>query len=390
MNFIVKLAKLPARRKIIISSFLSSFVFILLCTPIIAIFTSVLTTESKVEYSYEQAGGILKIDFLNIDSVLGTNIILKYKDGFESTIALAPNIPASQTINIAEVPFTVEIYENDQIGKSFQITTISIEDLNQTKQDGNVLIQIDSQNNPNILRDFVPKVGILFFIILFLGFFAISHDLVLKKSFLLAMYSSIVMAPLGLLSLSISFSDPNLLSLVFSIISLGLVFIFLMYFVLLDVNILNISQKLEMPLEQAGRAAQFIFTLLSSYAVLILFFGANFNFFEKLLIIIPFIFVITLLSLYSPRDSSLGQSVVKSLSISLAIAVGVFVFSIWPVNFIYAILSIAVIFYILLSLGMEFRTRLPRQVYYEYISLAIIIVFLLLINSVWGILGPII
>jgi hypothetical protein len=321
---------------------------------------------------------------------LGTNIILKYKDGFESTIALAPNIPASQTINIAEVPFTVEIYENDQLGKSFQITTISIEDLNQTKQDGNALIQIDSQNNPNILRDFVPKVGILFFIILFLGFFAISHDLVLKKSFLLAMYSSIVMAPLGLLSLSISFSDPNLLSLVFSIISLGLVFIFLMYFVLLDVNILNISQKLEMPLEQAGRAAQFIFTLLSSYAVLILFFGANFNFFEKLLIIIPFIFVITLLSLYSPRDSSLGQSVVKSLSISLAIAVGVFVFSIWPVNFIYAILSIAVIFYILLSLGMEFRTRLPRQVYYEYISLVIIIVFLLLINSVWGILGPII
>lgn len=390
MNILIKLAKIPARRKIFISSIISGIFFLAICTPFINLFLDISSNQKDIQYSYEQVGGVVKVNLINKSRILGTTVQISTDESSINTIFIEPRRQFDQTINITETPITIEILEIDQLNRNIKIGSILINDLSNNSQGGDNINTIENDTDSSVTSDFILRVTILSLIIWMLAFFALSHDLVLGKTVMLSFYSSLVIAPLGLLALSIGFSDPNFWSLVISIAALTLFFVVLIYFILLDVNIINISQKLEMPLEQAGRAAQFIFTLLSSYTVLILFFGADFNFFEKLLIIISFIFLITFLSLYSPRGANGLQSIIKSSSISLSIALSIFVLSIWPVNFVYAILAIAVIYYILLSLGMEFRTRLPKQVYYEYFTLVAIVIFLLLINSVWGILGTIV
>lgn len=390
MNILVRLSKIPARRKILFSSFVSGIFFIIICTPFINLFSDILSNQKNIQYSYEQVGGVVKIKLINKSIILGTNVKIINEEVSLNNIFLEPRSQFDQTINISKTPTVLEIVEVDQLNRSIGVSSISINDLTANSQGGNELNNAENETYPSLTSDFTIRIVFLGLIIWILSFFSLSHDLVMGKTLMLSFYSSLVISPLGLLALSIGFSDPHLWSLIISIASLTVFFVVLIYFVLLDVNIINISQKLEMPLEQAGRAAQFIFTLLSSYTVLILFFGADFIFFEKLLIIIPFIFLITFLSLYSPRGSSGLQSIVKSSSISLSIALSIFVLSVWPVNFVYAILAIAVIYYILLSLGMEFRSKVPRQVYYEYFTLIAIVIFLLFINAVWGILGTII
>ncbi len=226
--------------------------------------------------------------------------------------------------------------------------------------------------------------------ILLLTAFVFKFKLTNFKQKILLFYPSIVLIPYVILSISFLVSETTefsrfVLSALFSV-----VFYIVTYFVLLTTNILYTSTYVTIPLEQAARAAQFIFSLLSSYLVLILFFGASFNFFQKSILILPFIFYLSYSSILLLAEVKSFDATIKALTISLTIWISIFIFSIWPINYIFAILAVAVCFYILLSMSLEVRSNLNRYVWAEYGVLILLILILLIISSNWGINGTLI
>src|SRR5207244_4360607 len=65
------------------------------------------------------------------------------------------------------------------------------------------------------------------------------------------------------------------------------------YLLILTSNIINGSLYMQLPLEQAGKASQFIFGLISTYVMLIYLFSTGFELWVKLLVILPGIFYFT-------------------------------------------------------------------------------------------------
>jgi len=172
---------------------------------------------------------------------------------------------------------------------------------------------------------------------------------------------------------------------VISVISMILV-----YLMILTSNILNAAVQSQLPLEQAGKAAQFIFSLISTYLLLIVVYGTNFNILVRLLLVVPFVFYFSYSCIWMLRGVGKQQVLLRALSITMVIILTVVVLSVWPISSIYAMLSGAVIYYVILSIALELRSNLSRRIWIEYIVLFGLIFFLLTTNSNWGLNGTLI
>ncbi len=165
---------------------------------------------------------------------------------------------------------------------------------------------------------------------------------------------------------------------------LSLMFIVVGYISFLTTNILNASLTIKLPLEQAAKATHFILSLLSTYLVLIYAFGSYQNIIFRIIVLIPFVYVYTYAGLTINKNSYKVASI-KSMGITLTVLLSAFVASVWPVEVAYSILMIAVVYYILLNLALEVRTRYTNALWVEYSSLLILVVLLFFTTSTWGI-----
>lgn len=237
-----------------------------------------------------------------------------------------------------------------------------------------------------IISNSVIIIAILFFLNLWVLFFNVRKTALVT----IGMYPSIAILPYLILTISILLTIGSTINKFLFSAGLSFGFGILVYLLILTSNILNGSLQISLPLEQAAKATQFIFSLISSYLMMVFILGANLQIAMRLIYIIPFIFYFSYSGVWFLKGINSNQILLKSIGVTMTMALAIVVLSIWPIQSAYSILSAAVIYYILLNVALENRPKLGKNIWIEYIFLATLIVLLLFTNSIWGINGAII
>lgn len=240
------------------------------------------------------------------------------------------------------------------------------------------------------LRDNVIYSLVLSMIILMINSWVLffNHS---KKSFsVTGVYPSIALFPFFILGFTLFDSISNQVARLVLVLVMSTAFTVLGYITLLTNNILHGSIKMQLPLEQAAKAVQFIFSLLSTYLIMIFVLGADIDIFRRLLFILPFIFYYSYSSIWFLRHLGKKDVFNKSILITLLVGLSIVVVAVWPIDSVYSILFSAVVYYILLNVALENRKKIPYGYWVEYLVLISLAIFILFTTAFWGINGSII
>jgi hypothetical protein len=170
------------------------------------------------------------------------------------------------------------------------------------------------------------------------------------------------------------------------IVIVGAVFWVATYLLILTANVLNGSVLYNIPLGQAGKAAQFIFSLISTYFLIAYLFGAAFPIEVRVILIATFVFYFTYSAIWVLRVP-LRQAFVSAGAITAMMVLVIILLSVWPISSVYATLAAIVFFYIMLNVALEMREIIGRMVWVEYVLLVSVVLLILFTNSSWGING---
>ena len=161
------------------------------------------------------------------------------------------------------------------------------------------------------------------------------------------------------------------------------------YFLFLTANILNVSYISRIPLAQAAKASNFLYNLFSAYFSFLLILRLGIPEVYKLLLFLAVIFILTLNMFWFKKESR-TQLFGETFAVVLFMMMLFVIMIMWPIPVELAALLYIVVFYILVSLGLEERETTSFIMRVEYILLLLVSIFLLLKLSVWGINGSII
>jgi hypothetical protein len=229
--------------------------------------------------------------------------------------------------------------------------------------------------------------GTLISFILFLGTLWV---LFFKKKgpsfFTVALFPAIVILPYTILAESVVSSLFTGLRQLPIIVIAAAVFWLLTYLLLLTANVLNGAVLFNIPLGQAGKASQFIFSLVSTYLWAAYLFSASSPLWIRVVAISLSVFYFPYSALWVAGVDAreLWQA---ALLVGLLIIVLVVVLSIWPVTSVYATLSIVVVFYTVLNVALEMRENLSAMVWFEHAFLILLVLVILFTNASWGMNG---
>ena len=187
---------------------------------------------------------------------------------------------------------------------------------------------------------------------------------------------------------SIIFSQSILGQITTMVVSLVFVFI-LSYLIILTMNILNVSYHSDIPLGQAGRAASYLFSLLVLYVAFFVLFSNSILIFVRFLLVFTTILYFSYSLLWTLKID-FEIRFLSAFAIALAVTGFALVVNIWPVSSALLSFILAVILYVCLGVALEMKEKVSRYVWIEYGTLFIIIVFLLLLSTSWGINGHLI
>jgi len=279
--------------------------------------------------------------------------------------------------------FVFKIRAKDISGQSGAESIIKVS-VNDNKSVYKLNTEISSQNLVNILIPVLIFQFFMFFIVIWVLFFKVAKDEIIT----LVMFPGINTIPFLIFSIALIFSINSIYYKILFTFVASIVYSVLVYILLLTINILNGSKSMNLPLSQAAKASQFIFSLISTYLILIFVFSSNFDVIAKVLSVSVFVFYFSYSSISMTRDiTNKEKNFIKSICIAGVVGLSILILSVWPLNLLYSILAISVIYYILLSLAIESRAKLPLVSYLEFAFLAILITALVFLNSFWGILG---
>jgi hypothetical protein len=168
-----------------------------------------------------------------------------------------------------------------------------------------------------------------------------------------------------------------------------LVFGLSVHFLILTTNILNVSYISKIPLAQAAKAANFIYTLFGAYFAYLLIFKAGV---EELIQFLLFAGVTIFLTanIFWFKKESTRQLIGESAAVVLSMVTLYVIFIIWPLSVEVATMFYIIVYYVLIGLGLEERETTSALMRVEYITLFVIVVLLLLKVAVWGINGSVI
>ncbi len=281
------------------------------------------------------------------------------------------------------VEYRVKFYaEDDSSNKSSGVEFDAIPNIEINSFKANINENVDNSNG------FIAVNLILSSMFLLLGtLWTLFFKLKKITFFTIGVFPSVAAMPLLSLTLSLLLSVNTTANKFIFSMGVALAYGVGVYLILLTVNILNTSVYVKIPLEQAAKASQFIFSLITTYLTLIFVYGSELDFLVRLIFISGIIFYLSYSCIWFLKEISLQQVLTRSLNIYFLMGLAVVIFSVWPVNYVYAILSTAVIYYVLLSMSLEMRTNLTKYVWLEYSLLILLISILLVSNSVWGING---
>ncbi|MBN2015724.1 hypothetical protein JW766_02735 [Candidatus Dojkabacteria bacterium] len=158
------------------------------------------------------------------------------------------------------------------------------------------------------------------------------------------------------------------------------------YLLILTMNILNISYISKIPLAQAAKAANFLFTLFGAYFSFLLILRSGVFVVIKLIVFSFVVFLLTLNIFWFKKESA-RQLFGETVAVVLSIATAFVIFIIWPLSVEVATMFYVIVYYIFLSLGLEEKETTSTAMRVEYMILLFLAVFLLLKLAVWGING---
>lgn len=158
------------------------------------------------------------------------------------------------------------------------------------------------------------------------------------------------------------------------------------YVLILTTNILNIGYLEKIPLTQAGRAAHYVLTLISTYLFFSILFSNSLSAFIKLAGVALISYLFTSIALWT-IDLRLQQRLISSFGITLMMVLSSFVLLIWPIGSEYLALILSLFYYMALGIALEIREVLNKRIWVEYTFLYIVIIVILLLISNWGING---
>lgn len=164
---------------------------------------------------------------------------------------------------------------------------------------------------------------------------------------------------------------------------------FIAYILILTTNILNVSYLDKIPLGQAGRAAHYVLTLVSSYLFFSLIFSNSIFIPIKLTSIFLLSWLYSFMALWT-IDLRANLRLVASFAIGLSMFIFAGVLMMWPVPSEYLALILSLIFYMSLGIALEIREVLSKKIWIEYAFIYFVIVTILFLMSVWGINGRLI
>lgn len=203
------------------------------------------------------------------------------------------------------------------------------------------------------------------------------------------LYPSVTIFPYALLT--ISYLNPTFtgLELISAGLASGAVFAVVCYLLLLTANVLNGAVLYNIPLGQAGKAAQFIFSLISSYLLLVFVFGSPFSIVYRLLAIGIFSFFFSFSALWALQVGQ-KQLWLSSFAITILMSLVVTLLSIWPLSAVLATVVAVIFLYICLNMALEIREKVSYMIWVEYFLLVVLALLILITYSPWGINGTLI
>lgn len=273
--------------------------------------------------------------------------------------------------------YTISIGSFDTFGNVSEITRFKYSDIQN-------VITLNTTTELPFIFGLVVKSLILSLVVFILTAWSLFYKFTRKNIVNIVLIPAFTLIPLLMLAVTTVETINLIVNKFVGSIGLSIVFVVVAYISLLTTNILNASLTIKLPLEQAAKATHFILSLISTYLVLIYAFGSYQNILFRLIVLIPFIFIYTYTGLTVNKSSS-KIALIKTLGISLTVVLASVVASVWPVEVAYAILMIAVVYYILLNLALEVRTRYTQTLWVEYFTLVLLILILFFTTSTWGI-----
>lgn len=158
------------------------------------------------------------------------------------------------------------------------------------------------------------------------------------------------------------------------------------HFLILTMNILNVSYISKIPLAQAAKASNFLYTLFGSYFSFLLVLRSGAHEVIKISILTLTVLLLTLNIMWFKKESR-RQLIGETSAVVLLMFTLSLLFSIWPLSAEVLAMFFTVIFYILLNLGLEERETTSLLMRIEYILLFLVAAILLLVYTSWGING---
>ncbi len=161
------------------------------------------------------------------------------------------------------------------------------------------------------------------------------------------------------------------------------------YLLLLTANVLNGAVLYNIPLGQAGKAAQFVFSLIGAYLLTAFSLGSDLPLAVKVGLIFTFVFYWSYSAIWQLQQLN-GRAFLSALSIAITIGLTALILSVWPLATIFTTLVVVLFFYILLNVALENRHRIGGAFWVEYSVLLIAVLLILTAFAEWGTRGTII
>lgn len=285
------------------------------------------------------------------------------------------------------VEYRLQVGSEDNSGYISNLAEISV--TTKAQNSTTILNQRDeSSENSKLIAMLAIFMSLVTFILTnWILFFKVSGKRILTVS----AYPSIALIPLVILSYSLALTiNSSLYKTIYALI-VAVAYVFVSYLLVLTANILNGSKVHgQLPLEQAAKASQFIVGLISTYLILIYTFSSNLNLLVKIAFVLVFVFYFTYSSLSSVKELTESNTMLRTVSVVLTMFIAILAISVWPIESIYSILVVAIIYYVIFNVALEVRGKVGRSLWVEYAVLIGLVTLLLVTNSVWGINGTII
>jgi hypothetical protein len=163
----------------------------------------------------------------------------------------------------------------------------------------------------------------------------------------------------------------------------------LSYFLVLTANVLNGAMLYNIPLGQAGKASQFVFSLISSYLLVAFLNSVDIPIVLKTISISGFTLYWAISAIWA-MGVSRKHVIFVSAIIALTMALLTLSLSIWPIPAVYSTVITVIFFYVLLNVSLEIRHRIGGAFWVEYILLVGLSLMLMIFLGDWGIAGTLV